>query len=454
MRWKFFATITLALIIILLMILLTMAQDEPNLISSNTQIVSQVDLFGGETLAVTGDLYNFGTSPYTNVNLSVEAYNEDDELIGEGFGYLVNACGTALLDYVMPPDRLQPFNAPFELFEAQEVASVKVIPSAETSDLISAPELNTIGLTPISQQEVVMLEWIDNDVLIYGVGCDEQIFTELTWHQFQLSSGEQIDISHPDAEQVTEAMINQSGITTVSQSGEKDPELYNRSRLTYSPTSRRVVFQNDIHTVISSEPDGSFKRLIHDKLHQYSLQGFLWTDTPGIFLAYYYGAYGEAVHYFSGNVEGNLLSARLENVQASLTMPGPTPDGLYAVVGTTIEDVTGYYLQSSYYNTSELLFEADLPGNNYPAPRVVDVEGNRIIYFVRTVDEVPTLQCWNRNTRVLSDLTPLPFTLTNESRSWSWLSPDKSRLAIAANGTNSGLWLVNLGEFDVCSVDS
>jgi len=428
-----------------------LAQDEPTLISSNTQIGTQIDIFEQEIFAVSGDLYNFGTEAYTNINVYVEAFNEDEDLIGEGFGYLVNACGTALLDYVMLPDELQTFSAPFELFEDEEVASVKVTTEAQAVEFAPRPDIEVVGVYEIGSEEVVMLEWIDDDVMIYGVGCDDRVFTELEWRQYSIADNDLISVNHPDASFVTESMLRQSGATMITQSGEQDPTLYNRSKLTFSPTSRRAIYQNDLHTVLSTEPDGSFKRLIHDKLHQFSLKGFLWTDTPGIFLAYYFGLYGDPVHYFTGNIDGGLLSARLENVTPSLTVPGVTPDGIYAVVGNTIDEVTGYYLQSSYYNTSELLFEADLPGNNYPAPIVIDTSDNRIIYFVRPVDDIPTLQCWSRTSNSLETLTPLPFTLTTEARAFTWISPDKSRLAISANGTDGGLWWVDLLEFDNCS---
>lgn len=438
------------LCMIWLMSLSLVAQDDPTLISSNTQIGTQLDIFDEETFTVTGDLYNFGTEAYTNINVYVEAYNEHEDLIGEGFGYLVNACGTALLEYAMPPDGLQTFNAPFELFESGEVASVKVITEATAVDVPPRPQIDTMGVHEIGREEVVMLEWLDNDVMIYGVGCDEKVFTELAWRQYTLSDNDLIGVNHPDSSFVTETMLRQSGATMITQSGEQDPDLYNRSGLTFSPNSRRALYQNDLHTILSSEPDGSFKRLIHDKLHQFSLKGFLWADQSGVFLAYYFGLYGESVHYFTGNVEGSILGARLENIMPSVTIPGLTSDGLYAVMGSTIDDVTGYYLQSSFYNTSELLIEADLPGNNYPAPIIVDSPDNRVIYFVRPIEDSPTLQCWNRNTGNLSTLTPLPFTLTTESRAWMWVSPDKTRLAISANGTDGGLWWVDLFEFSEC----
>jgi hypothetical protein len=44
----------------------------------------------------------------------------------------------------------------------------------------------------------------------------------------------------------------------------------------------------------------------------------------------------------------------------------------------------------------------------------------------------------------------LPLSLNSQSRAWTWLSPDGYMLALGANGTNGGLWLVDLSAFDVC----
>ncbi len=446
MRAKF-----LLLVFILILGSLTIvAQDDPLLVTSNTQIGTQYDIFlDEESLVVTGDLYNLGTEAYTNINLYVEAFNEDDELIGEGFGFLVDACGNALLDYIMPPERLQTFNAPFELFEADEVARIQVIPEASAITPPETPTFDTVGVNPIGSEEVVMLEWLDDDTMIYGVGCDDTVFVDLIWRQYTISENDLINVNHPDASFLTEAMIQQSGVNMISQSGEQNPDLFARSQMVFAPNGRRVIYQNDIHTIISAEPDGSFRRLIHDGLHQFSLQGFVWAETPGVFLAYYFGSFGETVRYFVGNVEGNILSARVPNVTPSITVPGVTPDGTGVIVGRTIEGVTGYYLDTSF--NVELLFEADLPGNNYPAPVVVDTGGNRLIYFVRPVNEIATLQCWDRNTGQFSTLTQLPFILDDESHAWSWISPNKTRLAVSADGTEGGLWWVDLTAFDTCS---
>ena len=81
-----------------------------------------------------------------------------------------------------------------------------------------------------------------------------------------------------------------------------------------------------------------------------------------------------------------------------------------------------------------------MPGNNYPAPIVT----HDLIYLIRPIDDRPTLQCYHRQARTLETISALPLRLTRESRSWSWLSPDGAKLALAANGVDGGLWWVDL----------
>jgi hypothetical protein len=134
----------------------------------------------------------------------------------------------------------------------------------------------------------------------------------------------------------------------------------------------------------------------------------------------------------------------------SLTVPGLTPDGRQVIIAVTTENGTGYYLQDAFYENSELLFEGDAPGNNYPAPIYVERESGDYIYLVRMVDEQPTLQCFERGASTLHDLVQLPLNLITPARAWTWLSPDGYTLALSANGTDGGLWLVDLTAFDVC----
>lgn len=415
------------------------AQATPELVLLNTQIGTRPDGFGGEARVVTGEVFNHGTGAYRNISITVEAYNAADELIGEGFGYLVNACGTALLDYALPPERVQPYEAPYELFAAGEVAQVKLSVAAEPASLDSVPPPTESELvTRIAFDEVVSLEWLDEDTLIYGVGCEGAVFTELAWWQYHTPDHALSEVEHPDAHKVTPEMIERSAAAMITQSGKLKPELYFGSQMTYSPTARRIVYQNDLHSIYSAEPDGTYKRLIHQYLHQHSLRGFLWARNPGVFLAYYFGAYGDPVHYFAAHVDGARVTGLITSLPPSQTVPGPSPDGIAAVVGRQEGDLSGYFWQTTY-GGSELLFEAELPGNNYPAPIVTSDE----IYLIRPIDGLPTLQCFSRRTRELKTISPLPLQLTRLSRAWSWLSPEGGKLALAANGVDGGLWRVD-----------
>ena len=149
-----------------LLVATVVAQEEPELLLSNTQVGAQADGFGGETPVVSGDLYNYGSQAYSNVDIAVDAYDAEGELIGEGFGFLVDACGTALLDYALPPKRMQAFSVPFELFEDGSVASVQVRINADAVAFEPEP-LATSPLTRlIAQVETVQLQWQDDETLL------------------------------------------------------------------------------------------------------------------------------------------------------------------------------------------------------------------------------------------------------------------------------------------------
>lgn len=416
------------------------SQDPPALIFLNTEIGTRPDGFGGESPLVTGELLNHGKEAFGNVRVFVEVYAADGELIGEGFGYLVNACGAALLDHALQPGRTQAYEAPYEVFAAGEVARVVMSVDAEAIKITSAASPNESPLVQrVAFDEVVMLEWLDEETLIYGVGCEGAVFTELDWWQYSVADHALKEVEHPDAQKVTPEMIERSAAAMVTQSGELNLDLYSGSQMTFSPTARRIVYQNDLHSIYSAEPDGTYKRLIHKYLHQQSLRGFLWARNPGVFLAYYFGAYGDPVHYFSAHVDGAMVTGLIGSLAPSQTVPGPSPDGVAAVVGQRHDDVSGYFWQTTY-GGSQLLFEADLPGNNYPAPIVTSDE----IYLIRPLAGMPTLQCFGRRTRELSTISALPLQLTRESRAWSWLSPAGGKLALAANGVDGGLWWVDV----------
>ena len=416
----------------------SLAQDDLPLYFFGTELSAQPDAFGGETPAAIGELFNTGADAYTNIRLTLRAYSDEERLVGEGYGFLVDACGTALLDYALQPGAHQTFSIPYELFDEGEASQIKLAVAADSAPPAPArPDMPAV--TPISEAEVVMLEWLDDDTLIFGVGCDGAVFTELSWQRYRLDTRALAHIAHPKAAAVTPELIRNSGLTMISQSGERNPELYATSHLSFPPRAQRVVFQNDLHTLFSAELDGSFPRIIHDGLHAYSLRGFQWARGRGIFLAYYFGGYGEPVRYFMANTGGARLSLRLETMPPSITAPAPSDDGLAAVIGRVQDGKSGYWLQYAL-GGRELLLEADLPGNNFPAPILRDEK----LYIASPGHETPILQCYNLETQTLADISALPLRLTRATRAWMWLSPGGGALALASNGADGGLWLLDV----------
>lgn len=426
------------------------AQDEAessDLSADTPEVMARLNAFDQVILTAEGHLTNQNeTEAYTNVNIFADIYDANDELIGEGFGFLVNECGSALLpNFALQPNSSQAYAVTLELFEDDaEIDRIEVFPEGTTTDATpnELPE-TLVGITQVSDQEVVNLEWIDAQSFRFAVGCHLDAFTNQQWNQHSILNESPFEIQHPNAPDVTQALLEQLGLT--------DPALYNRSFLTFSPTARRIIYQTPINVMLTAEPDGSFKRLIYEDLARVSLQGFNWLP-EGRFLAYYFGAYGEEVRYFTASVEGQRISAFVYDVRPSNIVPGATRDGARAIIATTIDEVTGYYLVDTLYGGTELLFEGESPSNNYPAPiYATNDAGENFIYLVRDSGDDTMLQCFDMQTRELNDLTVLPLQLSTEDRAWTWLAPEGVRIALAANGVNGGLWLININALGGCS---
>lgn len=442
--------LSIVLLLIVAVVITAIAQEDSgpddSLEVRNVSVIAQQNLFGQIVRLAEGALRNSGDDAYTNITLFATLYDEADEIIGEGIGFPVTECGAGLLpDFALQPGAEQAFSITLELYEDDaRIERVEVDVQAAAID----PDPDTLpaamnNITAISYQEVVLVEWIDPNTLRYGVGCAGEVFTNLTWSQADVATAISRAVEHPRTSSVTPALREALGLN--------DPFAYNRSFLTFAPTSRRLVYQTDIHVFLSAEPDGSFRRLIYDDLSRHSLQGLIWLP-EGRFLAYYFGASGEEVRYFTASVEGQRISATIYDVTPSLIVPGPTPDGARAVIARIEDGVTGYYLRDTFFQGDELLFEGDAPGNNWPAPIVaVDEQNQQFIYLVRRVDDQPYLQCFDMQTRQLNDLTLLPLQLGTDDRAWTWLSPDRAHIALAANGVNGGLWLVDIQALGGCT---
>lgn len=449
--------LTTLLFVLVFLIGQTVAQDSP-LSANDTRIENQIDVFGQEEQLLVGTLTNEGETAFVGITIYADIYDADDTVIGEAFGYLVDQCGEALLDVPLAVGESRAFALSIDLFEEGEIARFDVIAEGTETE-IAETEMPTISpaVQQVSDEEVVAVEWLEDGTLRYGVGCDHRVFTSYGWTDYQPSTGQSAFLGeHPNSIYLTDAFYRQTGINILTQSQEEDLSLFDRSFLTFPTQTSRIVYQTDIHTVITSERDGSFKRVIHQLLHQYSLQGFVWSSA-GNFVAYYFGADGEEVRYFTASASGGLISALLPNSVPSVIVPGLTDDGRRVIIGGTFDDengdeTTGYWLQSVVAPQRELLLEVtELPGNNYPAPAYFRKDDDtRYIYLVRPIDGQATLQCLHRETGDLYNFTQLPLNLQSGERAWSWLSPDGTTLAISANGIHGGLWLVDLTAFEGC----
>lgn len=447
----------LLLLLIFVTIFSVFAQDE-DLEPNRVEIQTQINAFGIEEQVMVGNVVNMGDVAYGSVQVFADIFDEEGEVIGEAFGFLADQCGEAILDTPLQPGQSRRFLASLDIFEEGEIDDFEIFFQGIEIDAEDAPERDiSDGITQVAMGEVVRVIWEDEDTLLYGIGCDNDLFTHHDWYRYQVEQEiiTPLDES-PDAQYISDAFLLQTGINQLTQGGETDLSLINHSYLTFPAQSNRVVYQNDIYTLFTAEVDGSFKRIIHTRLSQFSLQGFVWSP-QGNFVASYFGAYGEPVQYFTASASQGLISALLPNNTLSVTIPGITDDGRSVIIGGTFnnnagEEVTGYWLSSAITQQRELLFEVDqLPGNNYPAPAYYRRDNTtRYIYVIRPVDDVPTLQCFYREAGELYTLSQLALQLDSDERAWSFLSPDNTKLAIASNGDHGGLWIVDLADVDSC----
>ncbi len=438
------------------------AQADPFLIDQ-LKVITRVDVYGVEEQALSGRITNVSQKAYDGVVLMGEVLDDAGQVLGEVFGYTVNACGVALLDDPLQPEETASFLLPIDWYDEFDSDNpptrfdVRASGTPITADRDRTPE-GMRGVTAISADEVVAVDWAADDVLLYGVGCERDLFTTYAWRRYDLISGQKDTLpAHPNATYITPALIDAIGVQTPSadRSG-RNPALLERSFLTVIPNTTRIIWQNDRNDLFTADREtGLGRRLIHRYLHQYSLRGFLFTPENNL-LAYYFGAYGEPVRYITASADGRLISQVVTVNPPSNTVPGVWYDGQRVIISGTFDGVTGYFNQAARGFTRELLFEVapeELPGNHYPAPAYFRRDMNtRYLYVIRPLGGQAWLQCYHYEGRALHDLTPLPLQLATDERAWSWVSPDGSHLAVAANGRHSGLWLVDLTAFEACPV--
>lgn len=425
------------------------AQPDADVQVDEISITSSLDAFGLEVQAAEGFITNMGTDAYQDISLTATVYDADDNVIGEGFGYPVLACGEALLpDFALQPGMSETFSVPLDLFEFDaeiERVDIAVDAQAVTPDPAMQRLTPADGLTEVTPRETVQVEWLEPNLLRYSVGCWRDIFNERSWYEYDLNTGASTAIEHPRANDITDTTRRQINLT--------DPLFFSRSFFIFGPGERRAVYQNDLNTIVTAEPDGSFLRVLYDRLATMSLQGIYFPEPAGgVFIASYHGGPGDEVRYLTANVNGQQLSQHPMFSLPSVTSPGVAATGQRVIIGAEIDGTTGYYIKATNTDFIELLFEVDaLPGNNWPPPVYhIDAENQRRLYVAQPSGDGAALLCYNRESATLHNLTDLPLRLDSGDRAWMWLSPDAQTLALAANGIFGGLWLADLSAFTAC----
>src|SRR5690606_28191345 len=126
----------------------------------------------------------------------------------------------------------------------------------------------------------------DETSLRYSPGCWRDVFTNRPWVQHNLATGESQPLEgHPRAAEITPLVLELTELT--------DPILFNRSFFSFAPGHRRAIYQTRLNTLMTTEPDGSFRRVLYETLFNITLQGINWHKNSGTMLAYYHGGYGD-----------------------------------------------------------------------------------------------------------------------------------------------------------------
>ncbi len=407
---------------------------------SPPELSQGIGLFGEAQWQAVGTLKAAnGPTAWADVVLYATVYDADGAVIGEGFGGPVDACGLSFRpDAPLQPNESASYRVALELdSDALTPASVELELSASP---VSAAPVNPFltypHVTELLRGEVVRLEWTPDGLLRFATGCEDRAFIDQDWYEYDPVAGDTRPIQPPNADRLDAAVLRRLELSS--------PADLAHAKLQFHPADRRIIYQDPINVILTAEADGTYQRLLWDGLSRISLQGYVWLP-QGRFLAYYYGAYGDEVRYFTGSVAGQKISSAPLDSVPSLIVPGSTPDGARVVIAVPHEGTAEYRLQSTINPARfERLFEGDAPGNHYPAPVYIQQTAGAHIYLVREVDGVARLQCYDTASRTLNDLIALPLMLTPGERALTALSPDGQTLALAAEGRKGGAWRIDL----------
>jgi len=433
----------LALIWVLFMVWPLVAQNPADSLTlSEPELTQGLSAFGETEWKAVGTLTVEAGAPdaLSDTVLYAIVYDDSGEIIGEGFGGAVDACGLSFRpDAPLQPGEITRYQIGLELDSDDLIpARIEIDISATPVEATPVnPFLTYPHISELLRGEVVRLEWTPEGLLRFAVGCESDLFTAQQWYEYDAVAGDTRPIDPPNGEDITDAVLNRLNL--------ENPADASHAKIQFHPEERRLIYQDDINLVMTAETDGTFQRILWDALSRISLQGYSWLP-DGRFLAYYYGAYGDEVRYFTGSMAGQKISQSPLNVVPSLIVPGATPDGARVVIAVLRDGIEVYRLQSTI-NTArgEDLFEGEAPGNNFPAPLYVQAPQGAQIYVVREVgDGGARLQCFRTDTDKLNDLALLPLSLAPDERGLTAISPDQTKLALAADGRMGGVWLIDL----------
>ena len=409
------------------------------------RVENRLNPFGETQVVLRGEIINPDeTTAYSNISLFALAYTQDGdaEPVAEGFGYPVTICGVAPFEFTIAPQGKQYFDIPLELYEDDVTFThFEIQAYGDPTDAPPAPA-PIPNIIQISDDEVVSVEFPREAPTRYGVGCDKVPFTEWDWFGLNPDTNDFEPIEHPGVAQITQRAREQMRL--------RDDGEYRHSFMSIAPISHRLVFQTGVNHFYTAQQDGSNRRYVHQDLSRFSLQGIIWGGENDSFVAYYFGAYGEMVRYFTATASSERISRSVYAGTLSYTVPGPNAQSTELIITTDELGPMGYYRKHAFLSSNSLLFEADPPGNNYPAPEWVQTGSRDEVYIARPIDGIPTLQCYNIRTTTLTTLIPLPLNLTENDRGWMWVSPDVTTLMLAQNGIHGGLWAVDLSALPDC----
>jgi hypothetical protein len=185
-------------------LVLTAHAQDGGLSADDVDIIAQVDVFGVEQQVAAGVITNNTENAYTDVQVFAEVYDADDEIIGEGFGFLVNQCGkNTPLGFALQPGVSQRFIVPLEFYgDGTDIERIDFFPQGQAVPAEAAAGTDRVpGIIPVTRREIAGLEWqvitpenaegADNEAeaepittLLYGEGCYRDVFTTYDWYEY------------------------------------------------------------------------------------------------------------------------------------------------------------------------------------------------------------------------------------------------------------------------------